>query len=62
MVKGPHQSADPEEIVKELKDRGFKAINASNVKTVEWIEIQKPQPQPGQEAESQQQVYQKQFK
>lgn len=45
VVRGLHQSTDPEEIAEELKERGFKAINASNVKVVEWIEIQQPQPQ-----------------
>lgn len=62
VVRGLHQSTDIEEIIEDLKDKGFKAIGANNVKIVEWIEIQQPQLQPNQETDSSQQVYQKQYR
>ncbi|CAH0389637.1 unnamed protein product [Bemisia tabaci] len=62
VVRGLHQSTPVEEIIDDLKDKGFKAIGASNVKIVEWIEIQQPQPNQQAQVDPSQQVYQKQFK
>lgn len=62
VVRGLHQSTPVEEIIDDLKDKGFKAIGASNVKIVEWIEIQQPQPNQEAQVDPSQQVYQKQFK